>query len=186
MTNETPSDFEIRMKHERTLLRYSIARERSDLETMLQIMEDAETDPELQSRIMEFEDVYLREEEALAEAEQPISGIVSDLKAMGLKPVEIANTLQIDASVLGKLDLRLIDPATIPQRLINHLALVMERATGQIQAYLALPPTLAPAAMYKARRRPAVSSAIELGRESFTDAVETSAMDDDLKQFWLE
>lgn len=116
---------------------------------------------------------------------EPIKGLIDEGNRVGISPPRFASLLRIDMSVFAKINERLLDPLTIPQRLIENIARTVKRQSDQILAYLSMPPASAPQAMFKASQAPAAPSQSTGERESFQVAVETSSLSDADKQYWL-
>jgi hypothetical protein len=99
----------------------------------------------------------------------------------GTRPREVAQQAGIGMTLFAKLNRRLIDAATIPDRLIERLAAALAVAGEDLKAYLGQAPTLAEAASYRAAEAP-----IAVGGQPFADALrDCSDMTDDHKREWM-
>lgn len=89
------------------------------------------------------------------------SSILGVARALGLPSRRLARHLRIGLTVLTKLDRRLLDPTTIPDRLVTQLADALQVSVEAVRTYLNLEPTLSPRAAYRAARAPSLESAME-------------------------
>jgi len=92
----------------------------------------------------------------------------------------VAKEVGIDSRILLKFERSLIEPDTIPASFKSKLAVALHVPAGVIQARANAGPRWARSTRYKADETPTAV------RESFTDAIQTSALDDDLKRYWLK
>ncbi len=119
--------------------------------------------------------------EARAVHAAPLAGLIAAAKARGWSAETLARRVGVGTSVMVKLDRRLIRFDTLPGRLFRAVGEALEVADEAVRAYLQRPPTLSPAASYKADRAPRVTS-----QQSFADAVRACGeMDAEQKQSWL-
>lgn len=114
-------------------------------------------------------------------SDHPITTIVAEARRLKVTIESLAGHLEISQTLLAKLDRHYVAYASIPVQLIESLAQALERDVVSLSRYLIQPPTLAPAASYKAAQAPHVSA-----QESFFDAVRRDPeMSAELRQRWL-
>lgn len=102
----------------------------------------------------------------------PLTSLVSDAAARGLDATRFAEVLRLDRLLLGRLEQRLLDAATVPRRLVQQIAQILERSPDEVALYLRGSPRVAAQAHFRARRAPSLSSSAE--RSSFAQALEVS------------
>ena len=85
-----------------------------------------------------------------------VSSVVETARKRGLTPADLAARLRIGLSVLARIERRLLNPSSIPAKLINGIAEAIGVSPEAVLTYLREPPTLAAAASYRARHRPAL------------------------------
>jgi len=101
-----------------------------------------------------------------------LTSLVSDAAARGLDAARLAEVLRLDRLLLGRLEQRLLDAATLPRRLVQQIAQILERSPDEVASYLRGSPRVAAQAHFRARRAPSLSSSAE--RSSFAQALEVS------------
>lgn len=102
----------------------------------------------------------------------------ADVPALRLR--QIAKSCNIDTSILKKLCDRLIEAATIPRRLVTAIADELGKETSFLLRFFELPPRVAVSANYKSESTPVAQK-----KETFSDAVRSSNLDDTQKRAWL-
>ena len=100
-------------------------------------------------------------------ADTPFSSLLAASKRVGLSSVDLKTRVGLSDVLLQKLNRRLIDPLTIPLRVLNDLAAALQHTVDAVASYLSLGPTFAAGAQHRASRAPALPKA----REDFFDAV---------------
>ena len=113
----------------------------------------------------------------------PLTSLVSDAAARGLDAGAMASALRLDRLLLGRLEQRLLDAATLPMSLIRQIAQLLGRTTDEVAAYLRGGPRLAMQAQYRARLAPSLSS--EATRPSFAEALQGGQnMSEEDQAYW--
>ena len=112
-----------------------------------------------------------------ADRTAPLTDLAHGIRAAGHDFASFERTVGIDRSILDCLISRLVKPATIPGRLIESIAAVLNRSVDHIRDYLRLP--LQTSAAFKAKRRPVPRQA------DFGDIVRGSQLADADKSRWL-
>jgi hypothetical protein len=116
-----------------------------------------------------------------ASAEPPLASLKETAGKRGLTLKALANGLDLGLPIVAKLEQRLLRLESIPARLIDRLADSLQVSAKQVRAYLAQPPALSSAALYRADAAPRTGS-----QEEFAQAIQTCAgMTDSQKQAWL-
>ena len=114
----------------------------------------------------------------------PLTSLLADAETRGLDAADLAAALRLDRFLLGRLEDRTLDAATVPVSLAAQIAALLERTTGEITQFLRGGPRLPAAAHFLARQAPVVRSAPP--QPSFADAVARSRnLSADDKAFWL-
>jgi len=111
-----------------------------------------------------------RAQQPALEATNSAAGIDSLLAAagsIGLPYPAFKERVGLSDVLLQKLNRRLIDPLTIPARVIADLAAAVQKTIESVAAYLALAPTFATGAQHRATQTPTLPKT----REDFFDAV---------------
>lgn len=115
----------------------------------------------------------------------PLTSLLSDAAARGLDAARLAEVLRLDRLLLGRLEQRLLNAATVPVRLVRHLAQILERSPDEVALYLRGGPRLAAQAHFRAHRAPGLSSSAE--RSSFAQALETSQnLSEEDRAYWQD
>jgi len=120
-------------------------------------------------------DQYMQQETMrLSNREEALSGrylesIVLEAKKLGTPPRALCTQLRLAMSVVAKLDRRLLDPDSVPQRLIEELAGILQRSREEVQKYLHRPPTLSSAASYRSYLAPTVQEPAAYFALAWTD-----------------
>jgi hypothetical protein len=95
-----------------------------------------------------------------------IESILSSAKKVGLDAPGLADTTGLSVVLVMKLDRRLIDFRSIPQKIFGVLATALHAATAAVTEYLRQPPVLATEARFRANENPKVPEP-----QDFFDAV---------------
>ena len=99
---------------------------------------------------------------------------------VGYSPRRLAETVGLTTGLLGKLEARVIDVATIPPTLVKRLANALKVAPEAVAAYLGAAGPGQSGAFYYADQPPAQQ------QESFMGAMQASELSPDLKHEWDE
>ena len=122
-----------------------------------------------------------QEKDRAAASERPIESLVAEAKARGMMPGELAARLGASVPLLGKLNRRLLHPASIPGELVADLATTLGRREEAIALYLARPSTLSAGGFHRAKDKPAIAD-----REDFFEAVRSDpALSEEHRVRWL-
>lgn len=112
----------------------------------------------------------------------PFENLVSEGRAHGLEPRQLAQMARLGISLLRKLDRRLIRYASIPRDAIKGLAEAIQSDEASVSAYLRLSPALAPATEHRSEQAPALAE-----QEGFFDAVRADpTISPENAAHWLE
>jgi hypothetical protein len=112
-----------------------------------------------------------------------LTSLVSDAAAQGLDAAHFAASLRMDRLLLGRLEQRVLEAATLPVSLIRQIAQILERSSEEVAAYLRGGPRLAAQAHFRARRAPSLSP--QSARSSFAEALQTGQnMSEEDKAYW--
>jgi hypothetical protein len=95
-----------------------------------------------------------------------IESILSSAKKLGLEAPGLADATGLSVVLVMKLDRRLIDFGSIPEKILDVLASALHTATAVVTKYLQQPPVLAMGARFRANENPKVSEP-----QNFFDAV---------------
>ena len=119
-----------------------------------------------------------------AAAPLPITSLVMAAQQTGQGPADLAARVKITMTIFAKLDRRLLRAATIPERLIDDLAVAVGRGAEAVRMYLQGDATLPAGAMYSAASPPSVRRGE--GKEDFFDAIASDeTMDAEDRAAWL-
>ncbi len=113
-------------------------------------------------------------------APTPIEGLVKQGAAVGFTPRKLAEAVRLSTDLLGKLEARAIDVATIPPTLVRRLAETLNVTTEAVAAYLGAAGPAQAGAFFYADQAPAQR------QEAFLDAVQGSTLGPELKREWSE
>jgi hypothetical protein len=108
-----------------------------------------------------------RSASAPATIDTPINNLLAAAKRVGLSYADLRERVGLSDGLLRKIDRRLIDPLTIPARVLTDLAGAVQHNVTAVTAYTRLAPTFAPGAQHRANQAPALPP----HRENFFDAV---------------
>jgi len=95
-----------------------------------------------------------------------IESILSSAKKLGLDAPGLADATELSVVLVMKLDRRLIDFGSIPEKIFDVLANALHAATALVTEYLRQPPVLATEARFRANENPKVPEP-----QNFFDAV---------------
>ncbi len=116
-------------------------------------------------------------------SQPPLTSLVLEAAARGFDAARFAQSLRLDRLLLGRLEQRVLDAATLPISLVQQIARILERRPDEIAAYLRGGPRLAAQAHFRARRAPVLSSEAE--RPSFAQALQRSQnLSDADRAYW--
>jgi hypothetical protein len=102
------------------------------------------------------------------------------VKALGLKMADVAAQVRLTSDILFKIDRRTIPVETVPARLLDQLAGLLDCSAAALRAGLA-GGAAQPAPMYHSKEAPTP------GRQSFADAVRTSvSLGETDRAYWLD
>ena len=117
-------------------------------------------------------------------ARPPLTSLVSDAAARGLDAGAVASALRLDRLLLGRLEQRLLDAATLPMSLVRQIAQMLGRSSDEVAAYLRGGPRLAMQAQYRASRAPSLPAS-EATQLSFAEALQGGQnMSEEDKAYW--
>lgn len=108
---------------------------------------------------------------SIAAENAPLSSLFAAAKRVGFTHAQLKNCVGLSDALLQKLNRRLIDPRTIPVRIISDLAGALQQSVADVAAYLAFAPTFAVGAQHRANQAPTLPKT----REDFFDAVRDDA-----------
>ena len=89
--------------------------------------------------------------------EASVAGIFAQATKLGIAIDRMVSKLRIGVSLLRKLDQRLIEVGSVPDKLIDALASEMQIGVPQLRQYLLKPPTLAAGTSFKSAKPPRAS-----------------------------
>lgn len=122
----------------------------------------------------------IRERMIAGQRKPALTGLLESAKARGMSATDLARELRLGVPEVVKLDRRLIRASTLPRRLIDHLAQMLQVSFAEVATYLRRPPTLSAQASYKADQAPRVAA-----QEEFAHAIAAShALTEAQKAFW--
>lgn len=125
---------------------------------------------------------FRREQGEPAQVEhQTINSLISEAKRVGMNGSEFATACGLDIALLTKLNNRLIKPASIPTRLIKHIASLVKKTFETVEEYFAQPPQSLNNMAFLARGKPKRTE-----QQSFDDALRGSSLSETEKARWLE
>lgn len=114
-----------------------------------------------------------------AVADATITSLANAAKRAGLSQDDLIDRVGLSDGLFRKIDRRLIDPLTIPVRVLGDLAGALGRDVSAMAAYTQLPPIFATGAQHRANQAPTLPSQ----REDFFDAVRKDlAIDESRRQ----
>ncbi len=116
-------------------------------------------------------------EEEVAAKTAEIRDFVAVIKAAGHDLDSFERAIDVDRSILTCLIERLIQPTTIPGRLITRMAEILRLSIDAVQNYLAGPPKSQ--AAHRAKQKPVIQQV------SFAEAVRGSTLPEQDKMRWL-
>lgn len=113
-------------------------------------------------------------------APTPAPGLIARGRALGLGIPQLARRLRLASDLVIKLDRGVFPPATIPRRLCDQLAAVLQYPRATVEAALTRQPVVQ-AALYYAKRAPEAPR-----QQSFLDALKQSQdLTPEDRAFWL-
>jgi hypothetical protein len=103
------------------------------------------------------------------------------VKALGLKMADVAAQVRLTSDILFKIDRRIIPVETVPARLLDQLAGILDCSATALRAGLAGRAPQTAGAMYHAKQQPTT------GQQSFADAVRASvSLAEADRAYWLD
>lgn len=99
-------------------------------------------------------------------SETTISSLLEQAGAIGIDAVALADQSGLSVSLVTKFDRRLIAFSSVPQKVIERLAVALRITVESLSGYLEQAPALAVGARFKAQHTPTLS-----GTQNFFDAV---------------
>ena len=125
------------------------------------------------------------------DAKPPLVSLLDEAKARGLDAPQLAKTLRLDRLLLGRLEQRALDTATVPLALVRRIGQVLGRSADEVALFLRGETRLPASAHFYARRAPSVQAAPALASSasapppSFAEAVAGSrTLSADDKAYW--
>jgi hypothetical protein len=122
---------------------------------------------ELRAKRQREQEVAIPTAQPATTNEAPISSLPDAAKRINLSYAELRERSGLSDALLQKLNRRLIDPITIPARVLSDLATVLQYDPAAVAAYTRLPPVFAAGAQHRANQAPALAE----NREDFFTAV---------------
>ncbi|NLH99753.1 MAG: hypothetical protein GX446_09725 [Chthonomonadales bacterium] len=88
-----------------------------------------------------------------------LPSIVEGARTRGMSPRDLADVLRIGLSVLTRLERRLLDPETVPAKIVRAIGDAIGATGESVIAYLRQPPTLSASASYRSAKTPTLGVA---------------------------
>lgn len=124
------------------------------------------------------------ETDQTAPAKAPISDLVKEAAARGLSVPALMQAVGLDRTILGSLDQRLLDAASLPRSLMARVGAALDRSIDEVAAYLRQPPRLAASAHYKAHQAPSLV-AESRPKKTFAEALRSaSTLSESDRAYW--
>ena len=125
------------------------------------------------------------------EARTPLTSLLDEAKSKGFDAPRFAEVLRLDRLLLGRLEQRALDTATVPLALVRRIGQVLGRSADEVALFLRGETRLPASAHFYARRAPSVQAApapalsAPAPAPSFADAVAGSrTLSADDKAYW--
>ena len=113
--------------------------------------------------------------QALDAPADPFAGLAAgDLRSLAAR-------LGLDTTLLAKIRHRRLRPETVPKKLVEALATALGLGINAVDAHLQAPALVPAGANFKSDARPEAQ-----GQQSFSDALESSSLDDEARRRWLD
>lgn len=113
----------------------------------------------------------------------PLTSLLDEAEARGLNGPQLAKALRLDRLLLGRLEQRAMDAATVPLTLVRQMGAVLGRSADEVTLFLRGGTRLPASAHFKARHAPAVSASPAL--LSFAQVVQISrSLSAEDKAYW--
>jgi len=93
------------------------------------------------------------------DARTPLTSLLDEAKAKGFDVPRLAATLRLDRLLLGRLERRALDTATVPLALVRQIGQVLGRSADEVAVFLRGEIRLPAQAHFYAHRTPSVQSA---------------------------
>ena len=106
--------------------------------------------------------------------------------ARGLDVPTLADALRLDRLLLGRLEQRVLEAATIPVSLVRQIAAILEREISEVAAFLRGAPRLPAQAHFRSTRAPSLAAPAGASPQtSFAEAVQAARnLSADDKAYW--
>jgi hypothetical protein len=104
--------------------------------------------------------------------------LIAAARTIGFSEEELATRVQLDVTMIEKLDLRRL--TSIPRFCFDRIASVLGLVADRVEEMTTGPPLFPANVRYKARQKPTVTT------EDFVYAISNSSLSDEIKQLWLE
>jgi hypothetical protein len=159
----------------------NLALDRLQVELHASASAEPDDDPEMVERGMSLVEGILRAQRTSPAAQHALQDLFAEAAARGLGPRRLATALRLTPAMLRRLERRLIRFSSIPSRLIQHMASLLECDIQSVTAYFQRPPVLAAGVQYKSEGIPTLGEPVD-----FTDALRTDpAVSADDLEYWL-
>jgi hypothetical protein len=109
-----------------------------------------------------------------------IEGLVKQGNKLKITPPQLAEAVGLTVSLLGRIETRVIDAASIPRALFQRLATTLKTSPEAIAAYLGVTQTGQAGGFFYADQPP------DQKQQSFLDAVQASALSPERKREWAD
>ena len=109
-----------------------------------------------------------------------VHSLTGEAQRVGMSAQDLAQACDLDLVLISKLNSRLINPETIPTRLVSLLGKLLRKSTEAIRVYFAKPPQAVAGKAFLALKKPRSAE-----QQSFLDAVRTSSLSETEKARWL-
>lgn len=100
-------------------------------------------------------------------AAAPIQSLLAAARRVGLEYGALKDRVGLSDALLQKLNRRLINPRSIPARILKDIAAEIQQQVEEVSRYLTLGPTFAPGAQHRANQAPTLPKV----QEDFFEAV---------------
>ena len=94
------------------------------------------------------------------EARPPLTSLLDEAKLKGFDAPQLAITLRLDRLLLGRLEQRALDAATVPLALVRQIGEVLGRSAEEVALFLRGETRLPAQAHFSARHAPSLQSAL--------------------------
>ena len=115
-----------------------------------------------------------------ADNDESIVSLMAEAQRAGMNAQQFAEACDLDIALVSKLNSRQLEPESIPPKLTNRVARLLQRPVAVIAAYFAKSPQAVSGRAFLSRGKPEGAA-----RQSFADAVRSSSLSDEEKARWL-